>query len=324
MKTQQARRERLQKNAFAKRLRVLVGRILLLLLAGGLVYWMGKGGYLFCLAKAIRTEPVKVGVLASKCDGRAIVLRNEAVVRAPAAGKLVRVVPEGSKVRAGTVVARLECPSDLKKRQETIELRSPSPGLVCYHPDAWEGVLLPEQWERLDYLALFKNITEEPQTDSQVCTAGEAVFKVIDNLSGSYLILRVEKAQGMDFTIGERLDLQWDPQGSGRARVVALKENPETRLVVVEMQEARPGLPDERIFDFRMTNRKYEGIIVSIRALVQKDRNLGVLLVSPAGIRFHKVIVIGIQGNQAAIRGIDPGSEIVLNPDLARRVYQKI
>ncbi len=59
--------------------------------------------------------------------------------------------------------------------------------------------------------------------------------------------------------------------------------------------------------------RREQGIIVPVKSLVDKDGEIGVLLVQKTYAMFHPVDVKMIKGDQAVVQGISETSEIVLN-----------
>jgi len=323
VKIRRPRRERLKKAVFFKRLRVALGRGLLLVIACGMIFWFGKQVYRFCLMSTVETVQAKEGNLAASYSGQAIILRSETVVKAPRPGYLVRSLPEGSMVRAGQVVASLKALPSMEKSHGLINLPSPAPGFVCYHPDGWEGVLVPEQWSRLDLAGLFKNFKCDVRDHSQVSSAGEPVFKIIDNLSEPYLVIKLDKAEKDHLSKGDVVELQWSG-GSGKARIVSTKSVQEILLVVVKVLQTQPGLPDVRLFNLKVTKPECEGIIIPAEALVQHEHSTGVFTYSPLGFRFVKVDVRGRLGDRVAVTGIDSGIEIVVNPGVATRIQKDI
>ncbi len=323
MKIRRPRKERLRKAAFIKRLRVLLGRVLLFIVACGMFFWIGNQVYRFYLVNAVKTVEAKEGNLAASYSGQAIILRNETVVRAPRPGYLVRFLPEGSLVRSGQVVAGLKPPPSMEKNRESINLPSPTSGFVCYHPDGWEGVLVPEQWSRLDLAGLFKNFKGDIRDHSQVSAAGEPVFKIIDNLSEPYLVIKLDKVGKDHLSQGDAVELQWSG-GSGKGKIVGTKAVGEILLVVAEVLQAQPGLPDDRLLNLKVIKPECEGIIIPAEALVQHGHSTGVFTYSPLGFRFLKVEVRGRLCGRVAVTGIDPGLEIVVNPWVATRIQKDI
>lgn len=323
MKIRRPRRERLRKAAFFKRLRVVLGRLMLLVIACGMFFWIGKQVYRFYLVSAVETVQAKEGNLAVSYSGQAIILRNETVVKAPRPGYLVRFLPEGSLVRSGQVVAGLKPPPSMEKSHESINLPSPTPGFVCYHPDGWEDVLVPERWSSLDLAGLFKNFKCDVRDHSQVSSAGEPIFKIIDNLSEPYLVIKLDKVENDHLSKGDVIELQWSG-GSGKARIVSTKSVQDVLLVVVKVLQTQPGLPDDRLFNLKVTKPECEGIIIPAKALVQHEHSTGVFTYSPLGFRFLKVDVMGRLGDRVAVTGIDSGIEIVVNPWVATRIQKDI
>ncbi len=320
------RKERLKKAAYARKIRIFLGFLLFLAIGGAFIFWSGRQIYYFCLTRAVRTTPAQAGTLSVAYPASGIVLRNETVVAAPIPGKLIPLAPEGKRVRAGAVVARLEGLPDLERPPGRVELRSPQAGFLCYHLDGWEGVLTPDNWERLDLLLLFKNINKSTGRIENIARAvntGEPVFKVIDNLVSPCLILKIEHERPLTFNAGDKVDLEWEGAKKGRGRVLAWRKIPGGLVINVELLEANSSFLCSRFFRLRVADRKYEGVIVPVCSLARTEKGIGVYTSSPVGFKFQKVDLIGRLGDRAAVQGISPGVEVVLNPELLKRIKRE-
>ncbi|MDH7576434.1 MAG: HlyD family efflux transporter periplasmic adaptor subunit [Bacillota bacterium] len=318
------RKERLKKAAFARKFRIFAGSLLILVITGILIFWSGRQLYFFCLARAIKTTPAKMGNLSIAYPAAGIILRSETVIKSPGPGKLIQLIPEGERVRAGNVVARLESLHVLQGSPGFVELRSPQAGFVCYHIDGWEGVLTPGNWERLDLSLLFKDFQVNWIQNTYQTVTGEPVFKIIDNLINPVLILKIEEVQPLTLNVEDKVDLKWEAAQKGRGKVLAVKRLPEGLVASVELLETNFDLPCSRTLQLQMINQKYEGVIVPARSLTRTGQGVGVITSSPVGFKFQKVEIVGRLGDQVAVRGISPGSEIVLNTNLVKRLKKKI
>lgn len=188
--------------------------------AGVLVIWLGHQIYFFYLVHAIKTEKVIVDFISARSKAQAIVLRHEAVVKSPGNGKLVQIVKEGQRVRTGTVVACLQRSEDLSDYRREIKLISPKAGVVCYHIDGWEGVLVPDNWQRLNLAEMFNNddFVKRNVPYSLMIDKGEHVFKIIDNLVNPYLILKMDDSNLLNFRVGDLVELKWENTGAGKGK----------------------------------------------------------------------------------------------------------
>lgn len=309
---------------FFKRLRIVLARAVLLIIGCCLLFWIGRHVYRFYLLCSVRTVQAKEGNLAAIYSGEAVILQNEVVVRAPCSGHLRRIQPEGSLVRSGQVVAELQPQEGMEKQSDTIHLSSPISGFVCYHPDGWEGVLVPDEWSRLDLARLFDDFKADLKDHSQVSAAGEPVFKVIDNLLEPYLVIKLTNAKDEQIiSVDDRIGLQWSG-GSGKGKVIGIKAIDKTLFIVVDVLVAEPRLPDDRLLRLKVIKTEGEGIVLPAEAVVRRKSSIGVFTYSPLGFRFRKVEIKGMLGDRVAVTGIDPGLEVVVNPSVATKIQKDI
>ncbi|MGD0154271.1 MAG: HlyD family efflux transporter periplasmic adaptor subunit [Thermacetogeniaceae bacterium] len=318
------RKKRLERAELLSRVQIWAGRLVIFMLALLVLVWLGKQAYVFCIAQAIRTESAQLSVLDSGYHGEAIIMRNEKVVTAPVAGNVERLVPEGARVHIGTAVARISGPASPEKDRATVELTSPAAGTVSYQHDGWEGILTPAQYQRMDLFALFGAVNKGQSGDlPQAVFSGDPVYQIIDNLVNPYLVIKLDK-QPQDLMINDGVDLNWSQAGQGRGLIIGLSSKPGAWIAVVKVTLTDQDFSTGRTLDVKLINQKYEGIVLPARALVTKGNQQGVWTRSPVGFKFNRVRVVGTMGDKVALQGIEQGLDVVINPDLLKRIDQEI
>lgn len=325
MNHQGRRKKRLKKAVFLKHMRLFFLRAVAVLIGCCLLFYAGRHIYRLCLLGSIETVQAKEEKLVAIYDGEAVVLQNEITVRAPCSGQLLRIRPEGSLVRAGELIARLQPKAGIDTRSTEINLFSPVSGFVCYHPDGWEGILTPEAWSRLELPELFDSLDSGKEKGSlQEVSVGDPVFKVVDNLSEPYLVVRLKKFTDEGaISPRDRVELRWNGC-SGKGKVVATKCVAGCLFIVVDVQEADRRLFDKRFFGLQVIDTEGEGVVLPAKALIKREGVTGVIVSSPLGFRFRKVEVTGRLGDRIAVKGVDPGLEVVVNPGVVAKVQDKI
>lgn len=325
MNVQGRRKKRLKKAVFFKHMRLFFLRATVVLIGCCLVFYAVKHIYRLCLLGSIETVQAKEGKLVASYDGEAVVLQNEIVVRAPCSGQLLQIRSEGSLVRAGELVAKLKPKTGMDTGSAEVNLYSPISGFVCYHPDGWEGILAPGAWPHLELQTLFDSFNRDKEKDAlQGISVGEPVFKVIDNLSEPYLIVRLRKVSDKNVIYQQdRVGLRWNGC-FGKGKVVATREVDGSLFTVVDVLETTQRLPDKRLFRLQVIKTKGEGIVLPAKALVERKGVTGVITSSPLGFKFHKVEVTGRLGDKIAVKGVEPGLEVVVNPGVVTKIQDEI
>lgn len=307
------------KKTWDQKIKIIAGRLLLFFIASVIVIWLGTQFFYFCVFHAIRTIPAELGELKESTGAKAVLLMNESVVRAPATGKLLPVAAEGERVPVGTLVAQLELMADPVGSGGKIQITSPSTGIVSYRLDGWESIYDRDSWQRVEPSLIFEKLDRENKVDSgarEEINQGEPVFKVIDNLANPYLVMQFPPGFKPHINQNDQLTLTWDKEGTGKGLVVAHQKKGEHYYAVVELKQARP-FPSQRKLDLQVMHILGEGIIIPESALVEKEGQTGVYIMSVTGPKYKKVEVTATLNEQAAIQGIVPGVEIVTNPRLA-------
>lgn len=318
------RRKRLERAGLIGRARIWLGRALFVAVALLVLVWLGKQAYVFGMSRAIRTESAQWSTLSASYDGQAIIMQNETVVTAPAAGEVAWLVPEGMRVHIGSEVARISGAATPEQAQESVAAPAPVAGAVSYRPDGWEGILTPDNYRRIDLFALFdsvgKNHQKQPPQDVQ---SGDPVYKVIDNLVSPYLAVKLDERPG-DLAINSRVSLAWGEAETGKGKIVGFLSRSGTYVAVVEVSRASEDVFTSRMLEVSLINEKGEGYVIPAQALVERSGKQGVYVKTPVGIKFVGVKVVATLDDRVAVQGIKTGADVVVNPDLARRFDQEI
>jgi len=314
------RRKRLKKEAWWRRLRISLILGVFFLVSGYLLFLGLREVYRFCLIHAVHTTIAEVGELCVHHEGEGIILRNEVLVRAPLPGTVTRHISEKTRVPAHTPVASLQIFPDLSGKPGTYTLTAPVAGAVWYHWDGWEEVLVPNNWERLNFELLFPQVesTKEKQAPLTVKT-GDVVFKIVDDLVNPCVVIRIKDKGSFAVAEGQQVDLEWE-QGEGRGKVLRVWKREDFCFIAVEVTKGIFNLPHQRSFRLKLVSQKLEGVVIPAAAIYQKGETKGVYLASLGGYQFKKVEVTGKVGDKAVVTGIAPGEEVVVNPWLLKKI----
>jgi putative membrane fusion protein len=303
------------------------GQVLLLLgvfsLVLGYLLLLGfRGVYRFCLVHAIQTTCAETGEICVTHEGKGIILRNEVLVRAPGPGTVTRHISEKTKVPAHTPVASLHTLPDLSGKPRTHTLTAPIAGAVWYRWDGWEEVLVPGNWERLNFESLFPQVeSSEEKPTSLTVKRGDVVFKIVDDLVNPYVVIKFKNEGDFSVKEGQQVDLEWE-QGEGKGRVLRSWKKEDFCFIVVEVTQGIFDLPPQRSFHLKMVSQKFEGVVIPATAICQKKGTKGVYVSSLTGYQFKKIEVTGKAGNKAVVTGIAPGDEVVVNPWLLKKIEE--
>jgi putative membrane fusion protein len=314
------RKKRRERDGLVKSAGIWLGRILVLAVALLFLVWLGRQAYVFCIAQAIRTESVEWTGLTATYAGQAVIMRNETVVTAPATGSVAWLAAEGTMVHVGSVVARISSAVGPGGQQGQVDLSSPAAGDID-SLDGWEGILTPVNYQRMDLFALVDSVTKKSQEALADAQSGDPLFKIVDNLSDPYFVIKLDSKPD-DLAIKNSVNLTWGTDGQAEGRVIGLQSRSGAYVVIVDVSQATGDAFSVRALDVKLNMKQGEGFVVPAQALVNNDNEQGVYTRTPLGIRFIRVEVAGSLGGMVALRAQDlqPGMDIVINPDLVKRI----
>jgi putative membrane fusion protein len=313
------RKKRLERTGLIKRTGKWFGRILVAVVALLVLFWLGKQAYVFCAGEDVKTETAQWSELAAAYEGQAIILSNETVVAAPASGNVTWLATEGTRVHVGTAVARIGGTTGPGGARETVAVYSPAAGIVSCHPDGWEGLLTPANYQRMDLFALFGTVKpQSPPVLSQDVQSGSPLFKIVDNLTDPCFVVKFDTPPD-GLKVGTEVELEWGAGGQGDGEVIGLQSRASTFIAIVDVSQATVDAFTSRTLDVKLINKQCEGIVVPTQAVVTQGGTRGVYVRTPLGIEFVGIQVVGTLGNMTALNGVQPGMDIVINPGLVKQ-----
>lgn len=260
------------------------------------------------------------GMIAEQMAVSAAVIRQERVIRAPGAGQFTPAVKEGEKVAAGQKIGILTtADTAVDGSPIKIEIKSPEPGLICFHPDGWEGNVQPDLLDHFDQVKLDNLlVTAEPEAPAAV-TSGQAVGKIIDNLVKPCLYFQLPT----DFLktlpkIGEYLSLEISGGDIRKVKIIAVKKVELQLQLVVEVVNPSDRELQQRVVPVRVIPATYHGIILNLSSIVEQEGQPGVMMLDGGMARWKKVEIVGTVGEQVAVEGVAAGDLFIQNPSWIR------
>lgn len=318
------RLERKQRQKFFSRwaLRVLISLFVLFLL--GRVMGQAKELMLQSLAK---TVVVSFGELENKITVQAIIARHEMVYRAPVNGRLKLHVQEDQRVPKGFTLAEVMGEgSNQEEGQPVYRLVAEKAGIVCYHLDGLEQVVTPLTILGLDDRALRQKLEEAGSSLTEsgegkplnLVDSGTVLLKVIDNLKPIVLDFRVSReALAKMPEIGEEIYFRL-PGEKDRwpATLIQVAENQGELRLVAESTRYSPQLLHRRAVELELITGIYKGYIVPRSAVMNRGEEAGVYVSSLGQFRIKPVELEGQVGEMAVVSGLEPGDEVLVNPQI--------
>ncbi len=191
-------------------------------------------------------------------------------------------------------------------------------GIVTYLFDGWEDRLRVDGLAATEVERVPRNPDPRPNVEEgEVVEAGEPLFKVI-NPNEVLLALPVQAGSFLGVDTGHEVTLR-------------LKEGEELGAQIWKIQRGWTGSRDlvllrtarfadlfrvRRSVKVEMVVTGYEGTVLPQGALVTRKGKTGVYIVRKNWAVFLPVEVVGSFGNHVAVKGLNPGTEVITTPGL--------
>lgn len=259
-----------------------------------------------------RTVLTKYGQLTKDFQAEGLFIRKERVVTAPIAGVIDLKISEGKKVKASTLVAKIQ--NNRKKRS----LYSYNNGVVSYYTDGLENTLTPKYIDQLTYKGLrrLKYKINKIQEGEEL-NNGRPVFKIVDNFL-LYLVVPIAKSKSDLFKPEMKVKfklINFAKKDKFSAQIKKIINDKEKKLLVLKVKKFIPLFLKLRKADLTLIKASYNGIMVPNSSLAKKDSKIGVMVMNKNDqISFKEVKVLGKNQEKAIIKGIDVGTKILREP----------
>ncbi|KXS45090.1 MAG: hypothetical protein AWU54_599 [Candidatus Frackibacter sp. T328-2] len=263
--------------------------------------------FIHTTSKTVLTE---YGQVTKSLEGEGLFIRDETTVITPISGLLKIEVPEGKKVKASTLVAKVE------NNNREYKLYNHESGLISYYVDGLESTLNPKDLERLTY-SYFQKIRykiNQVQNGDKL-NSGRPVFKVINNFS-LYLVMPISKTKTYLFESGMGVNFKLTEYSNNKfnAHVKEIITSQDKNLLVLQVKKFIPLFAKLRKTDVKLIRSSYNGIVVPVSALVNKNSKTGVLVSKNDTFTFNEVKVLSKNQERAIVKGISLGVKILKEP----------
>lgn len=299
-------------------------------------------------AKMLNYATVTDGVLEDKIVAEGIIIYDSKVVQAPSGGEWMPVVQEGERVADGALVGYLVTAGGKKS------MYAGGPGAVSYQIDGLEAILTPAQADGIDLdkilgllaseekSATDKSHIEENQSQEEaVLGTGKGLFKIVDNLSDVYFLVRVkdpnkEVLLEPDQKIHIRLpegQQQKEASNTGTvevidsrvsATVVSVRQSANGTQILFKIKRNDIVLSGARKITVDILVDTIKGNIVPNKAIFYDEAGKSwVYVVKKSRLAIAEVTVVGTVDDMSVIEGLSVGTAVVTNPSLAKE-QQKV
>ncbi|MFZ5596369.1 MAG: HlyD family efflux transporter periplasmic adaptor subunit [Bacillota bacterium] len=308
-----------EKKAPQKKIRPLFAKTILFIAGAFIIYITAVNIWNYARLNLTKTETLMPGELKRLYPAEAVLIRDETVIPAPADGEFVLSVTPGQRVRAGDIIAGVRTTGKGPGLPAgSVSVKAVRSGVVSLNVDGMEGVLKPEQVDALDLDNLdgAGNAGRAGPKGPIICSVGQPVVKIIDNLAPLLVCLRVPP----DFPAerikkGGAIQMTWQG-GEFQGRIEEVGSSPEGVRLVIEIRNYPQGLLEVRKTTLNLVGGKLSGYIVDKGAIVPRDGQDGLYIVSKKDYMWVPVKVEGVVDNSAAVTGerLSAGAFYIINP----------
>lgn len=289
-----------------------------------LLWFFGHAMYSFVLNSLIQTEFVTLGSIEKKHEVKAFILKDEYVINAPSSGTIKNIFPEGEKIAKNKELYAIKTvKGNALENEEEISVKSPISGLVSYNVDGLESDFSMEELSKLN-LENIANLNTKNIDDNKndLVKEGKAVCKIIDNLKGirCYLEYPLEIFD-KHLQKGDQLQIRFPKYDNEIFVTISdFRKDKTNAQILVQIPQMCYSLMNERVVDVEIITKRTQGILIPLKAIVTDEKNnKGVYLKNKGTVLWRPIEVMETDKDRVLIEGIDPLTEVIINPKWVRK-----
>ncbi|MFO7819574.1 MAG: HlyD family efflux transporter periplasmic adaptor subunit [Halanaerobacter sp.] len=248
--------------------------------------------------------------VSNQFNSTALVMRDENVVFAPQAGRIELEIPEGQRMNAGNLIAKI------KKGDTAGELYNYEPGIISYKVDGLEESLEKEDISDLSYEKISKLKGSSKRVKSgEYINAGRPIFKVISNFK-FYLAVLLPQKQLQNYELHDEVSLVFSqfPSQTLEAEVYKTILDSPQNIMVLKIDRFLPELTDIRKTEVKVIKKEYHGIVIPESAIIKEDEKTKVRIRGYVKDYTKEVKIEAVVEGKAVIKkGLSPGTKVILN-----------
>jgi putative membrane fusion protein len=263
----------------------------------------------------VRTVISEDTVLEQSISTRGVIIRDEQPVAAPVTGKVHWVAKAGERLSLGSRAAVIT-PENGSPRNIYV----PVPGVIITDLDGLEGMFSPKDLREVEMKTVLqlKEKTHRIREGEEV-RQGSMLFKIVNNYSWFFVAeLSLPEAEALRERKSVSVRFQMAPGEEANAVWTLLKEDDERVLAAFEIKDEVKGCFTQRVTEAEIIIRRTRGLVLPESALVQRGEDTGVYILDKAVVRYRRVDVLEMSGDNVVVGGIPHGFTVITNPGLVK------
>jgi putative membrane fusion protein len=241
----------------------------------------------------------------------ALIVRDEKVIKAPAAGRVELMVGEGDRLASGRKLAEINSSNQKQK------IFNHQAGIVSFAVDGLENEVNVDLLNQInlnefdDLNGNYKHLLSGDRIKKN-----EALYRIINNFK-LFLIVKVPESQVDRFRINELIFIeQRSSDKLFEARIIDVRSNLEATFFFIELEQFIPEWTNRRKIELNIIKNIYRGIKIPRKALFSQPSGQGVLKVSGYNkYQFQELVILDGNEDQVIVSGLEIGEEIITNPE---------
>lgn len=237
----------------------------------------------------------------------AVFIRDEWLQLSPFEGRIVFLKNEGAKVRSSTPVAQI------LTAEGSQEIYAFTSGVISFHYDHFENYFtLPLN------LMLYRNLYAELPTvthqieEGQHIAPGEVLFRMVNNYN-FYCVFKYPQDELL-IAEGRKIEVVFPDLSAKTYSAQVISFDRQSNLMLLRFDFFYNDFLTERQQEIEIIKARYQGAVIPLTAIDNVNGISGVWVFNRGENTFRPIEVIGDNGEQAVIKGVAIGDQILLNP----------
>jgi putative membrane fusion protein len=256
---------------------------------------------------------VKYGHVVDSLNTKALLIRDENVIKAPITGTFFPLINEGDRLSYGQPVVKLK-----NEDKGNIILYNQMSGIISFATDGLESKLTPSSFNNID-IKKFDKLKRDYKyhLEQEYISKSSNVYRVINNFN-MYLAIKVKRTEAERYQSNETVfvsDLEIENKEMIEAKIIKIINQEQDSLIIFQLRRFVSRWANIRRVNIEFIKNIHRGRIVPSDAIISTAEGKKVLVsLSVDNYKLKKIDVIFSDDQEAVVEGIEVGTNVVINP----------
>ncbi|MFW6268465.1 MAG: HlyD family efflux transporter periplasmic adaptor subunit [Bacillota bacterium] len=260
---------------------------------------------------------VQYGSLKDSFSTKALIVRDEKVIKSPWEGSAYPLQKEGKRITGGQKVTKI-----VENNGNENILYSREAGIISYAKDGLEDNLTPESLSKFgvdEFDSISRNY--DYLTKGKELKSNSAAYRLINN-NNLFLVIKSSTKETKRYNINEKVFIQRKQENNSLIEGKIVRKSSSNNgksLLIIKLDQFVNNWLSNRWSEIEFIKNIHKGLIIPEQAIIEYNDELWVISKNfQDRDEVKNVDIIFKNNNEAIVNGLNAGDRVIINPDVEK------